>query len=39
MRSRWVSRVRMALAVIRARATGRRWFVEWDGVGWRVIED
>jgi len=39
MRKRWVSRVRMALAVIRARATGRRWFVQWDGDVWQVIDD
>lgn len=28
-----------ALAVVRAKATGRRWFVEWDGVVWQVIDD
>jgi hypothetical protein len=39
MKKRWISRVRMALAVVRAKATGRRWFVEWDGDVWQVIED
>ena len=35
----WWSRVRMVLAVLRARAAGRRWWVEWDGQQWFVVED
>lgn len=27
----------MALAIVRAKAAGRRWFVEWDGTEWWVL--
>jgi len=34
-------RNRLALVVVMAwaKATGQRWFLEWDGVVWQVIKD
>ena len=34
-----VSRVRVWLFVLRARRRGERYFIEWDGERWSVIED
>lgn len=30
-------RLALVVAMVWARVRGRRWFVEWDGDGWRVI--
>ena len=35
----WVSRLRMALEIVRARVAGRRWFIEYDGEKWVVIRE
>lgn len=35
----WISRLWVALYVVRARMAGRRCFVEFDGRVWSVIED
>lgn len=39
MRRLWLIRVLVALEIVRAKATGRRWFVEWTGAQWEVVKD
>ena len=37
----WVvkSKLMLVLAMVKAKVTGQRLFVEWDGFTWQVIED
>lgn len=35
----WVSRLWVALYVVRCERAGRFWVVEWDGRVWRVVEE
>lgn len=34
-----VNRLTIALIVLWAKATGQRWFIEYDGTIWRVVDD
>lgn len=39
MRRIWLSRLLVAIEVVTAKATGRRWFIEWTGSQWEVARD
>lgn len=35
----WISRLWIALYMVRCELAGRQWFVQFDGRVWSVIED
>jgi len=39
MRRIWLSRLLVAIEVVKAKAAGRRWFIEWTGSQWEVVRD